>query len=404
MAKKKLERIIFIMFAIAIVLSGGQLSVSSLTAKAAVSQSQIDNLKKQQKEIEQNKQEIQRQINDLQAQKSNSVEEKQMLDEEIRLTENEIENISDQITLYDQLITQKEIETQKAQETEDAQWEKYKDILRIMEENGTITYISVIFQANDFADLLGRIDLVGEIMQYNQNVYQKLKADKEATIEAKNTLQSAKDDKEYEVKTLKDKQAELQVKLEASTQLLQQLEADENEAKALYDQMNASASEIQSEINQKVKELEQQQQQSGGSIKGSGTFTWPVPSCKIVTSPFGNRLHPVYKRYIMHTGADIGAARGSNVVAADGGTVIKASYQSGYGNYIVISHGDGVTTLYGHLSKSLVKVGDGVKKGDLIAKSGSTGLVSGPNMHFEVSVNGSRVNPLKYFSGYTINS
>lgn len=401
MVKKKFNRIIFIIVALIMALLGFQLIINSLSAEAAVSQSQVDTLKKQQKEIEQRKQEIQSQINGLRAEKSNSLEEKQMLDEQIQLTQDEIDNISNQISEYDQLIAQKEIDVQTAEETENAQWDKYKSSIRTMEENGAITYISVIFDANTFSDLLGRIDFVREVMEYNQEVYQKLKADKEATIEAVNSLQTAKDNKEYDMKSLVERQNELQAKLDASNQYLQKLEADTNAAKALYDQINASASKVQSEINQKVEELKRQQQ-SSGSIKGSGTLTWPVPTCKIVTSTFGRRLHPVYKRYIEHTGADIGAAQGTDVVAADSGTVIISSYESGYGNYIVVNHGDGVTTLYGHLSKRLKKVGDSVKKGDLIAKSGSTGLVSGPNMHFEVSVNGTRVDPLKYFTGYTI--
>lgn len=402
MAKKKFSRFIFIIVALIMALSGFQLIINSLSAEAAaVSQSQIDTLKKQQKEIDQRKQEIQSRINELQARQSDSLEEKQMIDEQIQLTQDEIENINDQISQYDQFIAQKEIDVQTAQETENAQWDKYKASVRTMEENGAITYISVIFEANSFSDLLGRIDFVREVMQYNQEVYQKLKADKEATIDARNSLQSAKDGKENDKQYLIEKQAELQDKLDASNEYLQKLEADTNTAKALYDQIDVSASKIQSEINKKVDELKRQQQNSG-SIKGSGTLIWPVPSCKIVTSPFGTRLHPVYKRYIEHTGADIGAAQGTDVVAADGGTVIISSYESGYGNYIVINHGDGVTTLYGHLSKRLKKVGDSVEKGDLIAKSGSTGLVSGPNMHFEVSIKGTRVDPLKYFTGYTM--
>lgn len=401
MDKKKFERFIFIMVALVMVFTGFPLIINSSTAKAAVSQGQIDTLKKQQKEIEQRKKEIQRQITALQAQQATSIEEKQMIDEQIQLTQNEIDNIGDQISQYDQLISQKELDAKKAQETEEGQWDKYKASVRTMEENGAISYLSVIFEANTFSDLLGRIDFVREVMQYNQEVYQKLKADKEATLEARNSLQAAKEGKENDKQYLIEKQAELQDKLDASNEYLQKLEADTSTAKALYDQIDASASKVQSEINQKIEELKRQQQ-SSGSIKGSGTFTWPVPSCKIVTSTFGRRLHPVYKRYIEHTGADIGAARGSDVIAADGGTVIISSYESGYGNYIVINHGNGVTTLYGHLSKNLKKVGDSIKKGDLIAKSGSTGLVSGPNMHFEVSVNGTRVDPLKYFSGYTI--
>ncbi len=128
-----------------------------------------------------------------------------------------------------------------------------------------------------------------------------------------------------------------------------------------------------------------------------GDFTWPLPSDHTVHSQFGMRLHPIYKYYRMHTGIDIGGPYGAAIVAANSGTVLYAKYDSGYGYHVVIDHGGGFSTLYAHASKLIVKSGDTVKKGQTIAYVGSTGLSTGPHLHFEVRINGDPVNPLNYY-------
>ena len=366
----------------------------------AVTQGQIDALKKQQKEYEKKKQELQSQINSLEYQQSTVLQKKEVLDSQIELTQQEIDNINALIAQYDTLIEEKTVEVQEAQASEDAQWARYKSHMRAMEESGPITYISVIFQANSFPDLLARISDVGEIMQYEQQLYEQLEAAKQRTIEARSTLQTAKTDQEADRAELTVKSADLQRQIDESLTLLKQIEEDLNSAKELYEQEKNEAAAIQAEINKKVAELKKQQ--GGSLVKGTGTLMWPVPDSNKVTSKFGNRYHPIYKEYRMHYGIDIGAPQGVKIVAADSGTVITAKYSSSYGNYIVISHGNGMTTLYAHLSAMLVKVGATVTKGQSIGKCGSTGASTGPHLHYEVTVNGTRVDPLKYYSNYTL--
>lgn len=406
MARKWFISGIAIFMAILMALSVLYVVFSSYSA-SAVSQSQIDTLKKQQKDIEKKKQEIKSQINSLEYQQSTALAKKEVLDSQIQLTQDDIANINDQIETYTQLIEVKKDELIQAQKNEDAQWALFKVRIRAMEENGTISYISVIFSANSFSDLLARVDIIGEIMQYDENLYKQLKADKQATKDAQASLETAKTDQEAEKADLVVKQADLQTQLDAADVLLKKIEDDVSAAKELYQQEIDAANKIQSDINKKAAELKKQQEaaaaagKGGSSVKGSGTLIWPTPSSSIVTSPFGMRYHPIYKQNRTHTGIDIGAKYGTNVLAADSGTVIISEYSSSYGNYIVIGHGNGITTLYAHMSKRNVKVGATVKQGQVIGLVGSTGNSTGPHCHFEVSVNGARVNPLNYFKSYT---
>ena len=374
-------------------------AIGSLTAEATASRGALNDLEDQADDLEQKKQEIQAEINSLEYEQSSAMAKKEILDEQIELTQEEIQNTNDQITEYIQLIAKKEVEVTEAQIAEDEQRELYKTRMRAMEENGTISYIAVIFEASSFADLLARIDFVGEVMEFDENLYQQLNEAKEATIAAKNDLEDAKTDQEDLKAELLVREDELNEQVNEASALLIEIESNLDTFTALYEEAEAEEAAVQEQINQMVAELERQE---AGSVAGTGSFIWPTPSCYIVTSEFGMRLHPKYNVYKMHNGIDIGASYGSKVLAADSGTVLTSKHLSGYGDCIIISHGNGTTTLYAHLSSRKVSAGDTVTQGDLIGLIGNSGVSTGPHLHFEISVNGSRVNPLNYFTGYTI--
>ena len=128
-----------------------------------------------------------------------------------------------------------------------------------------------------------------------------------------------------------------------------------------------------------------------------GEFAWPCPSSHYITSSFGNRLHPILKTWKYHTGVDIGASSGKDILAAASGKVLMATTYGGYGNCVMIDHGGGIVTLYGHASRLCVSNGAVVKRGDVIAKVGSTGRSTGPHLHFEVRKDGAYVDPMSYF-------
>ena len=404
MQRKRFIQVVAII--LAILLLAGLLTVvlTSVTAKAAASQSDLDNLKNQQSALEQKTKEIQSQLNSLKYQQSTALAKKEVLDNQVSYTQDQIDNITNQIAQYDVLILKKQDDVAAAKKAEDAQWALYKTRIRAMEENGSISYISVIFKANSFADLLSRIEFIGEIMDYDNNLYKRLNDDRLNTEKAEADLVQTQKDQQTTKTSLVAKKTELNTQQDQANQLLKSIESNVDQYTALYNAAEADENAIQTKINNMADELKKKAAtNAGASVKGNGNFIWPTPSCHVVTSPFGMRMHPILGVYKMHTGIDIGADYGASILAADGGTVIISGYDDGgYGNYIVIDHGNGFTTLYGHMSKREVSEGQSVYQGQEIGLVGSTGNSTGPHLHFEISQDGTRVNPLNYFTGYTI--
>ena len=374
--------------------------IGSLTA-SAVSRNELNQLKEDQKLIQQRKKDIRSKINSLEYEQSSILAKKTVLDEQITLTEEEITNITEQINKYIALIAEAEKEVEKAEEREKNQLEAYKSRIRVMEENGAISYYAILFGASDFADLLSRIDSISEVMSSDEIIYNRLVQARLDTIAAKEALEEAKAEQEETRVELEERKAELDEQVEEASRLIAELEANLDQYQLLYSEVDVEDAKLQKQIDEMTEAL-RRQEQSGTGVKGTGTYIWPSQASRLVTSLFGTRLHPVYHVYKTHSGVDIGAAYGSNVLAADTGTVVTATYSSSYGYYVVLNHGGGNTTLYAHMSKIKVSVGETVTQGQVIGLVGSTGVSTGPHLHYEIRINGNRVNPLDYYSNYTI--
>ncbi|MDR1299099.1 MAG: peptidoglycan DD-metalloendopeptidase family protein [Oscillospiraceae bacterium] len=407
MKNKRIIRAIAIFMALLMVFSVIYGVVSSLTqsASAAVTQGQIDELKRQAGELDKKKQTVQSELNSLKYDQMSNLAKKEVLDERISLTEEEIVNIGDQINIYDRLINEKASEVVRAQGREDAQLAAYRERIRAMEEYGAISYIAVVFDASSFSDLLARIDFVDAIMRADEDTYRKLQTARMETTSAKEELEESKLDQEEERERMKLKEVELEEQLRQAEAVIAALEDSIETSAAHYQEISAEREKLQKSINEKVEELRRQEEaraRSGGSnVVGTGQLIWPSAASSTVTSRFGSRYHPIYRYYRMHDGVDIGASYGTSIYAADSGTVVTSAYSSSYGNYVVLSHGNGMTTLYAHMSSRKVKEGDAVSRGSVVGLVGSTGASTGPHLHFEVSVSGSRKNPLDYFRSGT---
>ncbi|MEG0940522.1 MAG: peptidoglycan DD-metalloendopeptidase family protein [Oscillospiraceae bacterium] len=397
-SRKKFVSIVCIVLVAVLI---GSLLFSALGSAMAVTQSEIDALKSQQATLEQQKKDLKTKIGGLETQKATVVEKKTALDEQNEVARQEIEIIDEQIALYDELIQKKAVELEKAKEDEEAQKKALRVRMRAMEENGDISYFAILFESKGFSDLLSRLDDVSEIMKHDNALEDAYIAARERVEKVKAEYEATQAEQESTRAELQQKKAELEGQIATAVELIAGLESDIEKAKAEDSANAAREAAVRSQIDQKVAELERQQQEqinAGGSVTtGSGNFTWPTPSCTSVGSGFGYRTHPIFGDKRFHSGVDIGASHGATIVAADSGTVVSAVYSSSYGNYVVISHGNGNSTLYAHMSSMAVSAGQTVSKGDTIGYVGSTGWSTGAHLHFKIKIGGTLVDPMSQF-------
>ena len=398
--KKKFVSAVCIVLALIFIIT---LVLGAISSAWAVTQSEIDALKNQQTAIQQQKKNLQSKITDLQGQQDSATAQKEALDQQNELARQEIEVISEQIDLYTGMVEQKAKELDEAKADEEKQKEALRVRMRAMEEAGSLTYYSILFDASSFSDLLSRMDFVSSIMSYDKNLEDKYIAARENVEKVKAEYEETLKEQQDKKTELEARKAELETQIAAAEAVIANLEKDINKFKEEFEANASQEAALRSEIDKKVADLLKQQEEAKKNgqtvVSGSGSLTWPVPSVSksSVTSTFGYRIHPIFGDKRFHAGQDIGAPQGTPIVAADAGTVVSAVYSSSYGNYVVISHGNGMTTLYAHMSSMAVSSGQTVTKGQTIGYVGSTGWSTGPHCHFEVKVNGQLVDPMSYF-------
>ncbi len=393
----------------------------------AVSQAEIDDLQKKLDALEQQAQEQQDVINDLTSQKARFITRKLALDNKIEINRQMIELIGEQIEIYDEIIAEKQAELDKALEKETTQTELLRSRIRAMEENSTYSYASFIFDSSSVTELLSRIGDVNDIMHYDKTLEEEYMAAREDVESIKKSYEEARHEQELLQKELDTKQAELDAQVEAAYTMIADIETLSDDAQAEYDAIaeeEAKAEEtLQEAIRKRAAEQAKYNQNNnsnnggggnsggsggnsgGGGSSGGGSATslsnlqWPVPSCTLITSRFGYRVAPTTGASTYHGGLDIGAGMGASIVAAGAGDVIYAGANGGYGNCVMIDHGNGVVTVYAHMSSIGVSYGQYVTAGQYVGAVGSTGVSTGPHCHFEIRINGAQTDPAAYFSG-----
>ena len=393
----------------------------------AVSQAEIDDLQKKLDALEQQAQEQQDVINDLTSQKARFITRKLALDNKIEINRQMIELIGEQIKIYDEIIAEKQAELDKALEKETTQTELLRSRIRAMEENSTYSYASFIFDSSSVTELLSRIGDVNDIMHYDKTLEEEYMSAREDVESIKKSYEEARHEQELLQKELDTKQAELDAQVEAAYTMIADIETLSDDAQAEYDAIaeeEAKAEEtLQEAIRKRAAEQAKYNQNNnsnnggggnsggsggnsgGGGSSGGGSATslsnlqWPVPSCTLITSRFGYRVAPTTGASTYHGGLDIGAGMGASIVAAGAGDVIYAGANGGYGNCVMIDHGNGVVTVYAHMSSIGVSYGQYVTAGQYVGAVGSTGVSTGPHCHFEIRINGAQTDPAAYFSG-----
>lgn len=394
--KKRRKSVISVLLAI-LILAGAVMLPDLQVEVHAVTQAQIDAKKSQKAALQAKIKDQQAKMNSLKSDQADMLKQKEALDQQQDLKIQEINLVKEELEMYRQMILEKEEEARIAQINADEQLEAYKIHIRSMEEqNLSNLYMEMLFTSQSFSQLITRIDSIGEIMEYDKRVRDDYLSAKAAALTAKEEYEKAAAELEVkevelqeEINTLESQLGDLQTELE-------RLQNDINGYASVIQQYAADEARIDKEIQAMAEELKKQQTPP----TATGSYIWPCPSCKVVTSGYGNRTISIYGYERFHAGIDIGANMGAAIVAADGGTVTVSSYDGGYGNYVMLNHGDGRATLYGHMSSRAVSVGQTVTQGQVIGYVGSTGNSTGPHLHFEVRINGGTVNPLNYFSGY----
>lgn len=298
-----------------------------------------------------------------------------------------IKKEQDQVNLQ---IKQLQEEIQKAEVQLRARQAILNKRVRVIYMHGQLSYIEVILGANSFSDFANRLELLKRIIRSDFNLIQEIQQRK-AAIEAKKVEIEKEKARLDELASQAQKvQDEVKVKKAEQQRVLAHARTQQDAAK----QMEADLIARSNEIRQMIQSRMQQNSGSDQIVHGSGTFIWPCNGP--ITSPFGYRTHPIFGTTIYHSGIDIGVDYNTPIHAADGGTVILAGWCGGYGNAVIIDHGNGLQTLYGHNTSVAVSEGQTVSQGQVIAYSGSTGYSTGPHCHFEVRRNGEAVDPMGY--------
>ena len=374
------------------------------------------------------------------------VEQKENIDQQITLLYEEVDNINTQIRSYTELIAANQEELDAAEAKLRELNEKNKERIQAMEEEGTVSYWSVLFKAKSFTDLIDRLNMMEEIHRADQKRMSELSDAAQAVAEARTALETEKVALEESRAELKESEAILDAKRAEADEILAELNADKRALDALEDEWEAEEAKLSAEIaaaeveytkalkaeeearrkaeeERKRREEEERKKQeeankkpvSGGSNNGGsnngggsndggssgGSFVsgegWARPcSWRKLTSPYGYRIHPTTGQYKFHNGVDLANDQGTPIYAARSGRVTVATYGGTYGNYVTINHGDGYSSLYAHMTRYVVHKGDTVKRGQLIGYMGSTGRSTGPHLHFSIFYNGSSVNPMNY--------
>lgn len=417
MKDRLLLRILSVLLTAAILI--GVWGANAQAASSGEIREQINILEEQRAALEEKMALLEEQLDQNISDMEETVAQKNLIDEQIFLLHEQLLVINEQIAALGVLIADKQEELKTAQAQYDTLHEAFKLRIRAMEEEGELSYWSVLFQANSFSDLLDRLNMIQEIAEADNRRLR-------ALHEAAQKVEAVGKELEFEKKNLEQSRAELEQtqqtlddKRSAADALLWQLLA-QGEA---YEQLLEQSEQMQEQLMQEIAQMEVKFNEAvyqewlatyvpPTTIPPKATVPETTPSVEIstgdwltpvpyytLTSAFGMRFHPILNIWRMHNGIDMACAEGTEIYASRGGVVTVAAYQeNGAGNYVQINHGDGYSSIYMHMTHYIVSAGDCVAAGQVIGFVGNTGLSKGNHLHFGISYDGAYVNPMEYLS------
>ena len=395
----------------------------------AAEESNLSEAQQEKKTLENDLQKAKELIDSLKGSKEDIQSEVEKLDKQLNEISGKVKELESRLSKKRQEIADTESALNKAKEQEKKQYRNMKKRIQFMYENGQTSYVEMLLSADSFTDFLNAVEYITQISQYDRKMlkeYQNMQvtiADTQKTLETDyaslQSLQAKVQEEKQAVAALESaKKGELndvaddltdaqtvakayEAEIQAQNEVIAQIQAAQKRA---AEQQAAQQQAQAAEENQGATDAAGENQNTAqnttpsGNGQSTGSMMWPCPSSKRVTSDYGPRTSPTNGASSNHKGIDIGAAYGADIVAADGGTVLVATYSSSGGNYVIIDHGGGLCTVYMHASSLTVSAGQTVSKGQVIAKVGSTGISTGNHLHFGVTLNGVYVSPWGYVS------
>lgn len=366
------------------------LALSLLISLSVTGTALADDLEDQLADLQRQAEEQQAKTNEASAKVENVSERLRQIQEELRVATAEYKEVKGQLDSVEDKISDNTELLEKTEADLKVKNKKLQQRVRDIYINGQISYVDVLFGAKDFADLMIRMDVLKRIIKHDYDLIMKVKEEKATVENTRAQLEKDKAEAEVLVADAQAKKAKVEDKESEQQVLLDQAIYDRDTSERMYEEIMAASQEVANMIRRS------QMSSAGysGAPAGAGGMIWPISGP--ITSEFGWRTHPIFGTARFHSGLDIGGDYGMPIYAAAGGTVIYAGWISGYGNAVIIDHGGGVTTLYGHNDSLNVSEGENVAQGQVIAMCGSTGNSTGPHCHFEVRENGEPVSPYGY--------
>ncbi|MGM0396655.1 MAG: murein hydrolase activator EnvC family protein [Bacillota bacterium] len=351
-------------------------TVNDLKEQQEQIKNQIEQTKKEIENMQNKTKDIDNQIKEIDLKVANAASEIVLVENQIQMTSSDIAD-----TLEVLHIAEKNIESKI---------DTFNQRLRAMYINGNTGYLEVLLSSGNIKDFLSRQEMIQSIAEYDKDLIKYMKEQRDLIEEKKVELEGQRASLEVTKSKLESRKRDMESVSRQKEKLMATLQQDIMSFEAEYDKLNNFAKEIESKI---VK-----LQRNSGPYSG-GKMAWPVPGHNRISSPYGYRIHPIFKIKKLHTGIDIPAPTGTPITAAAAGTVIYSDWLGGYGKVVMLDHGGGIVTLYAHNSALAVSEGQTVERGGAVSRAGSTGNSTGPHLHFEVRKNGSYVDPIGWLRG-----
>lgn len=350
----------------------------------------VEDLRNQQKDVNQQMEETKNQIQEIEGQTRDISREIADLDRKVVEARIDLEKVEGELKTIENNIVKTEGDLLEAERNLDQRQESFNKRLRVMYMNGNVGYLEVLLASSDIKDLLSRQDMLQSIAEHDRELIEFMKEQRDIIERKKVELEAQRASVEVTRSKITARERDLVRVTREKEDLMGRLERDIKTLETQYDSLNKYAEEIQG----KILSL-----QSQGQAYTGGRMAWPVPGYNRISSQYGYRIHPIFQTRKLHTGIDIPAPTGTPVTAAADGTVVYSDWLGGYGMVVMIDHGGGIVTLYAHNSSLVGKNGQSVKRGDTVARIGSTGFSTGPHLHFEVRENGQYVDPITWLRG-----